>query len=82
MSKKKRKVLRAVKTKPVELTGGSLMAFGKHKGTKLDNLPDHYCRWLLSQDWIKEHPALYKYLEDNEGLFEDDYNSATEIDIY
>ena len=44
------------------LTDESLMYFGKHKGEKLANLPDDYCRWLLNQDWIKEHEALYAYL--------------------
>jgi len=44
------------------LTDNSLMYFGKHKGTKLANLPDDYCRWLLKQDWIKSHEALYTYL--------------------
>lgn len=44
------------------LTDDSLMYFGKHKGTKLANLPDDYCSWLLKQDWIKNHEALYAYL--------------------
>ena len=44
------------------LTDNSLMYFGKHKGVKLANLPDDYCSWLLKQDWIKEHEALYGYL--------------------
>jgi hypothetical protein len=72
MSKKKKKTLKAKTSKPVELTGTSLMAWGKWKGTKLDNLPDHYCRWLLEQDWIKDHAALYAYLLDNESLFNSD----------
>ena len=48
------------------LTDESLMYFGNHKGTKLANLPDSYCAWLLKQNWIKEHEALYAYLIDIE----------------
>ena len=44
-----------VKSKPVEFNDNTLMYFGENKGTKLANLPDHHCRWLLRQDWIKDH---------------------------
>lgn len=30
------------------------MPFGKHKGTKLKDLPRSYIFWLSEQDWIKE----------------------------
>lgn len=53
------------KTQPT-LTDESLMYFGAYKGTKLANLPDSYCSWLLKQDWIKDHEALYAYLIDIE----------------
>ena len=49
------------------LTDESLMYFGEHKGKKLANLPDSYCAWLLKQDWIKSHEALYAYLLDIEN---------------
>ena len=52
----------------IVLTDESLMYFGKHKGVKLANLPDAYCRFLLQQDWIKGHTPLYNYLIDNEEL--------------
>lgn len=59
--------------KPVKVTDESLMEFGVHKNTKVGNLPDHYCRWLIMQDWMQdgrpEHVELYKYLLDNEDLF-------------
>lgn len=51
-----------------KLTDESLMYFGQHKGSKLANCPDSYLKWLLSQDWIKSHPALYAYLLENENL--------------
>lgn len=63
------------KTVEFTLTDNSLMYFGPHKGKKLANLSNHYCRWLLIQDWIKEHVALYAYLEDNEELFWEDEES-------
>ena len=63
---KKKKSLRAKKAKPVKFNDDTLMYFGGHKGTKLGNLPDHYCRWLLKQDWIKKHDGLFTYLVDNE----------------
>ena len=50
------------------LTDESLMYFGTHKGEMLANLPDHYCKWLLLQSWIKSHTALYAYLIENEEL--------------
>ncbi len=57
------------------LTDNSLMYFGSHKGKKLANLPDEYCRFLLKQNWIKDHVALYAYLEDNENIFGEDEES-------
>ena len=51
-----------------ESTDESIMYFGAHKGEKLANLPDSYCKWLLQQDWIKSHEGLYVYLLDNENL--------------
>lgn len=50
------------------LTDESLMYFGQYKGEKLANLPDHYCRFLLRQNWIKAHEGLYAYLLENEEL--------------
>lgn len=60
-----------------EYTDETIISFGMHKGTKLGNLPDHYCRWLLSQNWIKNkhNEKLYAYLKDNEELFAEDEKS-------
>jgi uncharacterized protein (DUF3820 family) len=52
-------------------TDDTIMYFGEHKGKKLANLPDSYCRFLLSQDWIKKHESLYEYLLDNEDTFKE-----------
>lgn len=38
-----------------------LMPFGKHKGEKLRDVPDHYFRWFLNQDWCDEWPDLVEY---------------------
>ena len=31
-------------------TEGSLMPFGAHKGKVIEEIPDHYLRWLCYQD--------------------------------
>ena len=80
--KKKKKTLRAAKSKPVEFDDNTLMYFGKHKNTKLANLPDHYCLWLLEQDWIKDHKTLHTYLLDNEDCFMPSECDTTQIDLY
>lgn len=28
--------------------------FGKYRGRRVKDLPDHYVRWLFSQDWLEE----------------------------
>lgn len=37
------------------------MPFGKHKGKRLGDVPDHYWRWFLGQDWCDEYPDLVEY---------------------
>lgn len=42
------------------------MPFGKHEGTKLQDLPANYVEWLLEQEWFQdEYPDYYEYLEEN-----------------
>lgn len=46
----------------------SLMPFGKWKGTRLGEVPDHYWRWFLQQEWSGEWPDLVayaRYVEDD-----------------
>lgn len=39
-----------------------LIAFGKHRGTALKDVPASYLLWLLSQSWAKKnHSGLYEY---------------------
>ena len=35
-------------------TEGSLMPFGAHKGELIEEVPDHYLRWLCYQDWFAD----------------------------
>ena len=37
------------------------MPIGKWKGTRLGEVPDHYWRWFLGQDWCDKYPDLVKY---------------------
>lgn len=37
------------------------MPFGKWKGTRLGEVPDHYWKWFLQQEWASEWPELLAY---------------------
>ena len=37
------------------------MPFGKHSGKRLGEVPDHYWRWFLLQDWASKYPDLLEY---------------------
>ena len=41
----------------------TVMPWGKHKGTKLVDVPATYLLWLLEQKWIKDWPGLHDYLK-------------------
>lgn len=43
------------------LSDESPMPFGKHKGERLEAVPDGYLRWFLSQNWCDEWPDLVEY---------------------
>jgi hypothetical protein len=43
------------------LNDNCLMEFGKHKGKKLAEIPDHYFKWFLKQDWCDQWPELVEY---------------------
>jgi len=44
-----------------ELHDDSPMPFGKYRGQRLGEVPDHYWRWFLRQDWCDEWPKLVEY---------------------
>ena len=44
-----------------------VMPFGKWKGRRLGEVPDHYWKWFLTQEWAQKYPDLLayaKYVED------------------
>lgn len=44
-----------------KLDDDSPMPFGTHKGKRLGDVPDHYFRWFLGQDWCDQWPDLVSY---------------------
>jgi hypothetical protein len=70
------------------VTDTSLMPWGEHKGTAMQDVPASYLLWLFKQPWIKDWPEIHAYLvanqdvllaEDNEGGSTDGFDS---IDDY
>lgn len=46
----------------------SIMQFGKHKGERLEDIPDSYLLWLYdthSESLEQRHPKLFEYLQSN-----------------
>jgi hypothetical protein len=37
--------------------------WGKHKGTRFEDVPTSYLKWFLRQDWAKDWPDLVKDTE-------------------
>lgn len=60
--------LKLVAMRNQPMTDESIMYFGKYKGEKLANVPDHYLKWLLTTPWIQNHPELHSYILENENL--------------
>lgn len=48
------------------LTNNDVMPWGKHKGTKLSEVPVDYKFWLLEQPWISQWRGLHRYLKKHE----------------
>jgi len=46
-----------------QLNDDSPMPWGKHKGTRLGDVPLDYLKWALKQDWIDVWPDLKQYAE-------------------
>ena len=49
------------------------MPFGKWKGFELGDVPDHYWKWFLKQDWADQWPDLLEYAKVVEADFDEDY---------
>lgn len=45
------------------LTDESLMPFGKHKGTKMANVPASYLLWMYEQECVSME--IHNYVKDN-----------------
>jgi len=59
---------------PSPWTDQTLMPWGKHKGSKLVDIPPAYLLWLFEQTWIKDYPGLHAYLKKNEDLLMSEKN--------
>lgn len=49
--------------KALEWNDDTPMPFGKHKDSKLGDVPDDYLDWCYKQDWIEKWPKLVDYIE-------------------
>lgn len=48
-------------------TDDTVMPWGEHKGTRLEDVPASYLLWLYEQSWCEpKWPGLYAYLQENE----------------
>lgn len=52
---------------PAPWTDATVMPWGKHKGTKIGELPASYLLWLYEQTWIRDWPGLHLYLKAHEN---------------
>jgi uncharacterized protein (DUF3820 family) len=47
-----------------ELHDDDWMPIGKWRGERLGDVPDHYWRWFVSQDWAQDkYPDLFEYAQ-------------------
>ena len=51
-----------------KLKDDSLMPYGKHKGTKLANVPSEYLRWMYENDKLND--ALKEYVDENPEILD------------
>lgn len=50
-----------------KVTDDSLMEWGEHKGTRMEDVPAEHLLWLFRQPWIREWPDLHAYLVENQA---------------
>jgi hypothetical protein len=48
-----------------EWTDETIMPWGKHKGTSLEDVPSDYLLWVNNQEWIASWPELQAYIKKN-----------------
>lgn len=46
-------------------TNDTIMPWGDHKGTRLEDVPADYLYWLRGHVWIVDYPGLLAYLNKN-----------------
>jgi uncharacterized protein (DUF3820 family) len=58
--------------KTIELDDDSLMPWGKHKGERMEDVPDKYLKWIYWKQTIDA--PVKKYVEEYLQYFETDEN--------
>lgn len=54
-------------------TADTIMPWGEHEGTKLDDVPASYLLWLLQQRWLVDWPGLHAYIKANEDVLREQH---------
>ena len=49
---------------------GDPFPFGKHKGTKMKDVPADYLDWLRGQPWIGQWPLVDAYIKRNKSVID------------
>lgn len=52
------------------MNDNDLILFGKHKGTKLIDVPASYLLWFMDQPWAKDWPDLLAYCQKSKKALE------------
>lgn len=55
-----------------ELNDDSPMPFGTYKGIRMSMVPASYLDWLIGQKWIKDLPAVERYILENKRAIEEE----------
>lgn len=48
-------------------TDATIMPWGRHRGTVLEEVPADYLLWYFEQPWAKEWAGLYAYCLENQS---------------
>ena len=50
---------------PQPLNDDSRMPFGKHRGERMEDVPEEYWEWLSNQEWFDWNSPVGQYIENN-----------------
>jgi len=53
-----------------EIDDSYVFPFGKHKGTKIGEVPADCLDWLDGQTWIKSYPLIQGYIKRNRNCID------------